>query len=45
MKVLTIEEAPFVFTRKVDSASECKMDEEEPCPHYNTTEDSKSVKL
>lgn len=37
LRVLTIEEVPFVFVRRVDDASECNPDEE-PCPHYNTTD-------
>lgn len=37
LRVLTIEEVPFVFVRRVDDASECNLDEE-PCPHYNTTD-------
>jgi ionotropic glutamate receptor NMDA 1 len=40
LRVLTIEEAPFVFVRRVEHLSECRTyDEEEPCPHYNTTDD------
>lgn len=38
LRVLTIEETPFVFVRKVDTENDCRNDEE-PCPHFNTTED------
>jgi len=37
LNVLTIEETPFVFVRKVDSASDCRVNEELPCHHFNTT--------
>jgi ionotropic glutamate receptor NMDA 1 len=40
LRVLTIEETPFVFVRKVDIEGDCRPDEE-PCPHFNTTEDGK----
>lgn len=42
LRVLTIEETPFVFVRKVNSSSECRSDEE-PCPHFNTTETGESL--
>jgi len=37
LRVLTIEEVPFVFVRRVEDSSDCTGDEE-PCPHYNTTD-------
>ncbi|CAG7836862.1 unnamed protein product [Allacma fusca] len=39
LRILTIEETPFVFVRKVDSEAECNKGDEEPCPHFNTTEE------
>lgn len=39
VKVLTIEEKPFVYARKIDDGSECAV-EEIPCPHYTASEDS-----
>lgn len=36
LRVLTIEEVPFVFVRRVGNESECALDEVK-CPHYNTT--------
>ncbi|CAH0677873.1 unnamed protein product [Spodoptera exigua] len=39
LKVLTIEEKPFVYTRRIDDGSECTP-EEIPCPHYNASEDT-----
>lgn len=38
-QVLTIEEKPFVYTRRIDDGSDCYPDEI-PCPHYNATEDT-----
>lgn len=39
LKVLTIEEKPFVYTRKVvDGNEKCGADEI-PCPHFNATDD------
>lgn len=40
LRVLTIEEVPFVFVRRVLESSECDLDEE-PCPHFNTTDSCK----
>ncbi|KAI8437578.1 hypothetical protein MSG28_011864 [Choristoneura fumiferana] len=37
--VLTIEEKPFVYTRRIDDGSECTP-EEIPCPHYNASDDT-----
>mgnify|MGYP003546646640 CR=1 FL=1 len=38
LKVLTIEEKPFVYVRKVtDERSDCEEDEI-PCPHFNVTD-------
>ncbi|XP_065173627.1 glutamate [NMDA] receptor subunit 1 [Atheta coriaria] len=39
LKVLTIEEKPFVYTRKLNDQEECLPDEEIPCPHFNSTQD------
>ncbi|XP_063374819.1 glutamate [NMDA] receptor subunit 1 [Cydia amplana] len=39
LKVLTIEEKPFVYARRIDDGSDCTA-EEIPCPHYNTTDDT-----
>lgn len=39
VKVLTIEEKPFVYARKIDEGGDCAP-EEIPCPHYNASEDS-----
>lgn len=40
LKVLTIEEKPFVYVRKlVEIQDSCTPDEIE-CPHYNTTDES-----
>lgn len=36
LKVLTIEEKPFVYVRRADSES-CLPDEI-PCPHFNATD-------
>lgn len=38
LKVLTIEEKPFVYVRKLtDDESDCEADEI-PCPHFNVTD-------
>jgi glutamate receptor ionotropic, NMDA 1 len=40
LKVLTIEEKPFVYVRKMtDDEIDCE-DDEIPCPHFNTTDGS-----
>jgi hypothetical protein len=40
LKVLTIEEKPFVYVRKLtDEEMECEEDEI-PCPHFNVTNES-----
>ncbi|CAH0596356.1 unnamed protein product [Chrysodeixis includens] len=39
LKVLTIEEKPFVYTRRVEDGGDCTP-EEIPCPHYNASEDT-----
>lgn len=39
LNVLTIEEKPFVYTRRIDDGSDCTP-EEIPCPHYNASEDT-----
>jgi len=38
LRVLTIEEVPFVFVRRVENELHCTKDEL-PCPHFNTTEE------
>lgn len=40
IEVLTIEEKPFVYARKVDDETECNSAEEILCPHYNASEDA-----
>lgn len=42
LKVLTIEEKPFVYTRKLNDDQESCTPEEIPCPHFNTTQDGVS---
>lgn len=37
LQVLTIEETPFVYARKVELEAECTLNEI-PCPHYNTSD-------
>lgn len=37
LKVLTIEEKPFVYVREITSGEPC-LPEEIPCPHFNVTE-------
>lgn len=38
LKVLTIEEKPFVYVRKLtDDEIDCQ-DDEIPCPHFNSTD-------
>ena len=37
LKVLTIEEKPFVYVREVAFGESC-LPEEIPCPHFNATE-------
>lgn len=39
LKVLTIEEKPFVYTRKLADVSEMCGNEEILCPHFNATDD------
>ncbi|CAG4966150.1 unnamed protein product [Parnassius apollo] len=39
LKVLTIEEKPFVYARRIVDDSDCSP-EEIPCPHYNASEDT-----
>ncbi|XP_060528776.1 glutamate [NMDA] receptor subunit 1 isoform X2 [Cylas formicarius] len=38
LKVLTIEEKPFVYVRKIEGPGTCTEDEI-PCPHFNETHD------
>lgn len=45
LKVLTIEEKPFVYVRKLtDEEIECEEDEI-PCPHFNVTDGNGENKL
>ncbi|XP_048507258.1 glutamate [NMDA] receptor subunit 1 isoform X2 [Athalia rosae] len=44
LKVLTIEEKPFVYVREVFDQKPCLPDEI-PCPHFNTTEDNLTQKF
>lgn len=37
LKVLTIEEKPFVYVRRLEEPSETCNSEEIACPHFNTT--------
>lgn len=39
LKVLTIEEKPFVYVREATEQKPCLPDEI-PCPHFNTSEDN-----
>lgn len=40
LKVLTIEEKPFVYTRRLlDEQQETCLPEEIPCPYFNATDD------
>lgn len=39
LKVLTIEEKPFVYARKLNDDQENCTPEEIPCPHFNFTQD------
>ncbi|KAL0818978.1 hypothetical protein ABMA28_008267 [Loxostege sticticalis] len=39
LKVLTIEEKPFVYARRIDDVSDCTS-EEIPCPHYNASDET-----
>ncbi|KAI4460981.1 ionotropic glutamate receptor [Holotrichia oblita] len=41
LKVLTIEEKPFVYARKLNDDQENCTPEEIPCPHFNFTQDGK----
>lgn len=36
LKVLTIEEKPFVYVRKLEEPQETCATDEIPCPHFNT---------
>ena len=38
LKVLTIEEKPFVYVREIQNEELCTP-EEIPCPHFNNTND------
>ena len=38
LKVLTIEEKPFVYVRKLSNDEIDCEDDEIPCPHFNITE-------
>ncbi|XP_018320264.1 glutamate [NMDA] receptor subunit 1 [Agrilus planipennis] len=39
LKVLTIEEIPFVYVRKLKDEKDKCNEEEIPCPHYNSSQD------
>lgn len=39
LKVLTIEEKPFVYVRKLEKVQELCGEEEISCPHFNTTDE------
>lgn len=39
LKVLTIEEKPFVYTRLLNEDQESCLPDEIPCPHFNATDD------
>lgn len=41
LKVLTIEEKPFVYVRKLQDINDNCTLEEIPCPHFNATNESK----
>lgn len=45
LKVLTIEEKPFVYTRRLVDPNEKCGPEEIPCPHFNATDDSKTLRF
>lgn len=38
LKVLTIEEKPFVYVRKLNHEENICDDDEIPCPHFNDTD-------
>lgn len=40
LKVLTIEEKPFVYVRELDDGEVKCTAEEIACPHFNTTDES-----
>jgi glutamate receptor ionotropic, NMDA 1 len=46
LKVLTIEEKPFVYARKInpDEGEDC-TEMEIPCPHFNSSNDEIGTKL
>lgn len=41
LKVLTIEEKPFVYVRKLEKLQELCGEDEISCPHFNSTDDCK----
>ena len=42
IKVLTIEEKPFVYVREIEEMDEEQCTSEEiPCPHYNSSKDGR----
>lgn len=43
LKVLTIEEKPFVYARKLKDDTEFCKGEEIPCPHFNITDEGKTL--
>lgn len=42
LKVLTIEEKPFVYVRVLKDHEETCQSDEIPCPHFNATEGGES---
>jgi hypothetical protein len=42
LKVLTIEEKPFVYVRETQNEDDCTP-EEIPCPHFNNSADSNGM--
>lgn len=45
LKVLTIEEKPFVYVRKLEKLLETCGEEEIPCPHFNATDSRMYITL
>lgn len=43
LKVLTIEEKPFVYVRELLHEGDSCTPDEIPCPHFNSSEESKSL--
>lgn len=45
LKVLTIEEKPFVYVRTVKELEDKCDNDEIPCPYFNATEDGKNKQM